>query len=699
MLVMMCVATVQAADSSAYKEVYTVAYSETHNPFTYVNSLGNPAGMGIDMMDYIAKLAGVEVEYIPLSEVKETGQEVDINLAILTENQLEQNTISSETYFAIQMMAIGKDGTIPYEDAAIGHLDYVSISEGNLTLEGGTNMYTYSNYDDLEKDLENGTLDYIFTTSLVANKTIIYQNDENFSIEPLDYSLDMTLKFNEDISSEEIEAFNQVIEEMDLETSYNIMLNAAVSADMELTFWEKIVNHKLEIVIGLLVLVILTIYVAFTIAINKRKALLEALDKDDLTGLLSERKFIIEAERILREDRDTEYTIVSIDIDNFKYINEVYGYDAGTKAILSYAKKLEERYISSVLMARSFADNFLILMKTLPDNMELCGKFTCTNCLGDSLEEVLGNDYQLNTSIGIYKIKDRTLPISYMIDCSNIARRRGKKIYGRTKVEFTEHVEKELKMKNHIISSMEKGIQNHEFTMQYQPKIDFKTKEVVGAEALVRWMKEDGKQIYPDSFIPLFEKNGFITKLDYYVVSEVCEFLSCHADVPKVSINLSGISLLEKDLVGKLMEIIHKNNVDTSRVEFEITESAIVENYDIIKVQITKLKEQGISISMDDFGAGVSSLNRLKDLSIDVLKIDKEFLGRTVVNEKGAVILENVIRMAIQLHMKTVAEGVETKEQVELLERMNCDIAQGYYFSKPLFEHDFLTYIEYNKNR
>lgn len=436
----------------------------------------------------------------------------------------------------------------------------------------------------------------------------------------------------------------------------------------------------LLVIFGLIILCVTT----YIFAIKTRNTLKQIINFDELTNLVSEKSFLNQAEEILKSS-NKKYSIYSIDIDNFKYINEVYGYETGSKVIQIVATKLEESFSNALLISRVFADKFLLFLET-DDNIV---NFNIEN----SVNDILGDNFNLKTSTGVYNIEDLSFSVPYMIDCANIARALNKNIYGSTKQVFTQGMQKELVMKNNVVCNMEAGIENCEFKMVYQPKVDFKTEKIVGAEALVRWIKQDGTQIFPDSFIPVFESNGFISKLDYYVFNCVCSFISKHENLPKISINVSGHTVLDKDLEQNIMSILAKHNISPSQVEIEITEGAIVHNFDMALEQINRLRQLGFAISMDDFGAGVSSLNRLKDMEIDVLKIDKQFLSETLIGLRGAAIIENIIKMSRQLDIKAVAEGVETSEQVFLLKLLDCDIAQGYFYSKPLDEQMFLEKI------
>ena len=249
--------------------------------------------------------------------------------------------------------------------------------------------------------------------------------------------------------------------------------------------------------------------------------------------------------------------------------------------------------------------------------------------------------------------------------------------------------EAEAKLMPEICSAMDNG----EFTFYLQPKCILQTGKIIGSEALVRWISPEKGFISPGQFIPLLEKNGFINKLDVYIWDKVCQTIRRWLDegrtVLPISINVSRADIYSMDVVRILKDMIEKYNISTENIEIEITESAYVENGSVIKDTEKAFKNAGFKILIDDFGSGYSSLNMLKDISADVLKIDMGFLRASENEAKGLDILESIITLAGKLGMKVITEGVETKKQLYMLVEMGCDMYQGYYFSKPIPVDEF----------
>ncbi len=242
---------------------------------------------------------------------------------------------------------------------------------------------------------------------------------------------------------------------------------------------------------------------------------------------------------------------------------------------------------------------------------------------------------------------------------------------------------------------MEEAVTEKEFVVFYQPQMDLNTEEVVGAEALVRWFPKEGPPIYPSDFIPLFEANGFIKTLDTYVFANVCEFIATEKEkdhiLKRIAVNMSGVTLLEEGIVEYCIREVRRWGIEPKGIEIEVTESAIAENADVMIQQLAKLHDHGFTISIDDFGTGVSSFSRLGEMKFDILKIDRSFLDGIFKSDRKLAIVKHILQMAQNLNVKTIAEGVETEEQRRFLRQCNCDWAQGYFYDKPMTKNELLV--------
>ena len=263
---------------------------------------------------------------------------------------------------------------------------------------------------------------------------------------------------------------------------------------------------------------------------------------------------------------------------------------------------------------------------------------------------------------------------------------------------YTEELRAKIIREQNIINEMEHALETGEFVVYFQPKYELDHCRPSGAEALVRWKKADGTIVSPGDFIPVFESNGFIIRLDYYVWDQVCQFiknnLAHRGDFEVISVNVSRVNLYNPDFLESLVNLVEKYKIPPKYLNLELTESAFSDDARMIQNAVDYLHKAGFTILMDDFGSGYSSLNVLKDIDIDVLKIDMRFLSKGSSEERGEKILEAVIKMAKSLDMLVIAEGVEEEKQVKMLKRLGCDYIQGYYFAKPMPKKDYVKLLQ-----
>ena len=263
-------------------------------------------------------------------------------------------------------------------------------------------------------------------------------------------------------------------------------------------------------------------------------------------------------------------------------------------------------------------------------------------------------------------------------------------------------MEQQIQKERMIVSNMESALVNNEFKVFLQPKIDLVSNQIVGAEALVRWKRPDGTMLPPNDFIPLFERNGFIIRLDFFMYEQVCKLLNkwkmSGSRIVPISVNVSRIHLYQDDFMDKILRLVESYEIDPSMIEFELTESIFLNNTRTAINMMKDLRNYGFCVSIDDFGAGYSSLNLLKDMRTDVLKLDKEFFREGDMQQEERIIVSSIISMAKQLNMKVLSEGVETEMQSDFLKAVQCDMAQGYLYAKPLpvsdFEKMLLEYVK-----
>lgn len=403
---------------------------------------------------------------------------------------------------------------------------------------------------------------------------------------------------------------------------------------------------------------------------------------DELTGIYNKQAFYAKTKEMLLDNPDKNFDLLRINIERFKVLNDLFGESTGDKLLRYIGKFLKEINLPLCVSGRLYADNFVVCYEA--------GK-------GDSRRmintlQMVADSFAINNrtilSFGLYRIDDKTLPVSVMCDRANMALWKAKGNFKNPYCEYDEKMRQQVLKEQKIINAMEMAIQNKEFTLYLQPKYDIEKGTIIGAEALVRWISLENGFISPGDFIPVFENNGFVYEVDKFIWEESCRYLRKWLDegreVHPISVNVSRIDLYAPKLVQHLVDLREKYQLPSQYLELEITESAYTEDPEQIITITRQLREAGFVILMDDFGTGYSSLNMLKDIQIDVLKLDMGFLKSSDYSAKGGNILTAILKMAESLKMQTIAEGVETKEQVEFLKSIGCKYVQGFYYSKPL---------------
>lgn len=406
---------------------------------------------------------------------------------------------------------------------------------------------------------------------------------------------------------------------------------------------------------------------------------------DTLTDIYNKHKFYEEASQILKNYPDTEFVMVRLDVDRFSLINSFYGNLEGDRLlryIAKHVRKMAHRF-PPYAYARIEADVFAMLLSRPGEALlDLLIKE------GISTIKAFNTGYDISASFGIYVIEDHSMPADIILDRATLAAKRVKGNSLISHAYYSDEIRRAVETEQRITNEMNSALAGEQFTIFLQPKYSLQTNAPVGAEALVRWIQPQRGVVSPGEFIPVFEKNGFITKLDYCVWEQTCRLLRKWIDEGRpllpISVNVSRVNLYNPKLVENICDLVEKYNIPSNLINLELTESAYTDNPTVMQETMEKLQQKGFVIMMDDFGTGYSSLNILKDIAVDVLKIDMRFLSKSRIAGRGESIIASIVRMSKWLKIPTVAEGVETLEQVEFLRSIGCEYVQGFYFAKPL---------------
>ncbi len=429
---------------------------------------------------------------------------------------------------------------------------------------------------------------------------------------------------------------------------------------------------------------------------KNQKRLAEFAFTDPVTGGCNRMAFEMNAERLIGKSAAGSFILVSLDIDKFKLINDLYGSNRGNDTLRYVYQTIQKLLQPDELLARIAGDTFsLLLHRTDQDKIRrrLYDMAEKINRFNDALER----KYYLTFSMGVYEIEDPGLEMIAIEDRATVARKNSARALDNRMVScmfYSEFERIRMIHEKEIGNRMQEALENHEFIFFLQPKYDLKSNEICGAEALVRWNDPKRGLLSPSEFVPIFEKNGFITRMDLFVFEQVCALLQKWIEngitpVP-ISVNLSRVHLRTPDFLEEYQAIWEKYRVPARLIEIELTETLVFENLDAFGRIIDQIHNIGFHCSLDDFGSGYSSLNTLKDIPADVLKLDRAFFSDPAMdNKRGNEVVESVIELAHKLQMQTVAEGIETLPQVEFLRQTKCDVVQGFIFSKPIPVSEF----------
>ncbi len=415
---------------------------------------------------------------------------------------------------------------------------------------------------------------------------------------------------------------------------------------------------------------------------------------DPLTGLLNWDGFHQGARKLLLEHADEPCLMIACDVVKFKLVNSLFGRQKGNDILIEIARLLRPYVTDEILVGRLQADQFALCMpKALFSEESLALRI-------DEIANILNEGaYRLRFQAGIYEITDTSLPIAVMYDRAVMAnvtsREESVPIHW-----FTESMLEDLLYQQKITSGFEKNLAAGEYQIFIQPQVDVNGK-VIGGEALARWIKPDGEIIPPFKFIPVLEKGGLISRLDRYVwelaAKQLAKWKETEFKDLYISVNISALDFFYMDVYNTFIEIVEKYGIDRGKLKLEITETVVMNDVEKQILRVQDLRQAGFEVEIDDFGAGYSSLAMLKDIEADVLKIDMGFLRETEHADRSRRVLESIVRMAKRLSMETITEGVETREQVDMLNSMGCNHFQGFYFAKPMPVPEFEAFARENR--
>ena len=685
---------------------------QDQKPSCYIEN-GETKGIWADVIHLLAKKSGIDF-VLEGSNTEEYSQETyekylkDGYLLLRTQKALEymrdlEGTIASNAITNISVSYVKRQAAF-VEDKYVSHV--IATTKDLAYLEP---MLLEENPDYEVKYFENTKECLEALIHKEAGMTIQNSHRTSFLMQKPEYAEKLAIVPGDDHGSDVcivapdeqkmlIQIINKAIHHITYEEINEIVKRELLTNPYPLV-WDDIVYQYWEwmVLLGVIIAIALIVYTTLThrlAAAKIQKKEYELLQKkvqlDEVTGLYN-RSYFYEMARELIKETDEEMCIITMDISNFKIVNELYGMNVGDrllKEIGQQVQKLDKNH--HMIPSRFMADHYYMCMpKAEFDQIEFPKSF-----------KTFLEDMDIRVVYGVFLVEDnKEMPVNIMCDRAFLAAHDKNYKYVEYIHFYNDSERQQLLVEQEIENEMEKALEERQFYIVVQPKYDPVTEEIIGGETLVRWQHPTKGIISPGVFIKVFERDGFIIQLDYYVWEETCRLQAQMKQkgiqtVP-ISINVSRAHFYGSELLNKLRELIQKYNLEMDDIELEITESICGEDSENIYDMIRELRKEGFKIAMDDFGSGYSSLNMLKEMPLDIIKMDLKFLDGE--EKKSRVILKALIEMAQTMGLKVVVEGVEILSQVEFLRQFKDCYLQGYYFSRPVVGEVFEEMVANNK--
>lgn len=679
------------------QNTYYVGIEDTNSPFAYVDEEGNVAGIYADIFDLLAKDMGISPEYVILDKNTTLTQENSLDFSFLTvrDEKLAANTQSSALFHVPYLLIQRSDRDLDPEKTVVGTLDYYDLLDEEINLFVTTeDVQEFQDETALRLAFEAGAVDVMFLTSSTYDSISHLLDPYVTTASPVDYYFSPTLNFEETYPSAKIEIINKFIERLEShEVDYIIQKHSKPTKE-PLSFGE--IQARYPILMGSgFTLISLGFFLVFLLERNKKRNLMQVLSVDSLTGLMTEHSFKNQVQEVFTQFPDKKYGIVSVDVDNFKYINEVHGFSAGSEFLKDFALFLNELLEHPLLSARTTSDHFLFLVeegdlvehldRTIGKNPSLlnkCGSFLPAN-------------YSYGFSMGLYLVFSNKIPVEEMIDCANYARYEGKEETGSTFHLFSDEMMAERAQNSALLTSVETAFEQGEFVLHYQESIDVKSKEIRHTEVLLRW-NHGGEQIFPAEFLPILEANGYLMDLDFYVLDRVCQLIVRQRELslPPFSVNLSSETVQEPHFQENLLKLIESYKVQPTQIQLEIPESVFWDATPALLERLESLQGVGFRFVVDGFSGNISLFSHVHGLPFDSLKLDPSFVAESMKDRKGTGILTNLIKICKSFHLEIAMKKIETQEELKFAKSVGADTIQGFYLCKTRSLDEFLNHFK-----
>lgn len=686
------------------KRIIKAVTSPQQYPILWIEK-GEYKGIFADIINSISKDLNVTVEIIPTNSYKESIQkikngEADIILDIEQDySWAEENHVNlTSSYLSMPFSMITRNEKLP-QNPSVAVLDGYYFSDRTIkTLYPSNRIVRYASAQEVFNAVSEGKQDIAYLNSYFVQGMMLDRKYRHLTSDFNNgFSSDISIGINENVEKILTVILNKEIgflgeNQIQAIVRQNTLYQAKPTNIVDLFY-----DHPIPVMLGggiILLGIILILLLYSKSKINAEKQMENLAFGDELTGLKNIHWLEKNSHSILSADKKVRYALTSFDIIRFDIINECYGRDIGYAIIRHIAEGLKVYQSEGLIPVRAKADNFLCLRPYT--TMENHRKWI------DQLRRDFSNfqspdaNISVNMKFGVYVIAEDETEITGAIDNAETARHEAESNPASI-FFYDDEMKDRLTMEKSIESIQDRALRDHEFQVYFQPKFDMRDNTMIGAEALVRWSSMDKGLMVPTQFVPLFEKNGFIIQLDFFVLEEVCKMIRRRLDsgqkIVPISVNQSRAHLTQNQYVKQLQDLFLKYDIPPKYIELELTETAFSDTA-AAKEILLSMQEIGFLTSIDDFGSGYSSLTLLNDIPLDILKIDKYFLTKSDVSERTRLIIEKIVEMAKALNVQVICEGVENQQQIDFLLRVGCYFAQGYYYSKPLSQAVFENQLD-----
>lgn len=692
-------------DEHAYLETHPtlrVACNPDWGPLSLRDGTGAFTGVAPDVFERIRISTGISFTFVPVATLEEAERllangEADLIAAVDREYSPVVTELTLTTsYISIPNVIVNDPRhDLPVSQTVAVTPDFFRTNDSDRLSELANTISTYPTSRDCFEALYAGEVSASFVNAHVADALRADHRYRRFQISALpDIEDELCVAMSRSGDVRLLSILNKCIQYLSNEEMQNIIIeNTVFNSSMDLAdyFYENPVQAVL-IIAGILLLIILLLVSILLMRSRAAKRVAQLMYRDALTGIWNFNYFLPALGKLLASGKGGQYAVVYTDIRRFKDLNSSYGYEQGSQVLRHVGEVLRAQAAPDELCARISADNFITLLH-YGDDLALIARLKEVDKQINTITLPGLESLRLHLSSGVYLIRPEDRDAATVVDRASDARKSIKEFHKSWYAFYDTAIETQINVRREIESCMESSLAENRFIPYFQAKFDLKTGEIVGAEALVRWLHPDRGLVQPYTFIPIFERNGFIIQVDFCVFESVCRTIRQELDdgiVPvPISSNFSRVHFSRPGFVQQFTQIAERYAIPPNLLEIEVTESILEETPEHLIPTLQTLREAGYRISMDDFGSGYSSLNLLRDLPVDILKLDKDFLQKGIVGGRDLIILDGFVEMAHKLEIVVICEGVETREQEAFLRALGCDLAQGFLYARPVPLGDF----------